>query len=447
VVEHWVIVGAGSAGCVLANRLSADSSRQVTLLDDGPELVAGAVPAGVSGPSFFAALGEPGRTHADLVASRTIGGERTLYQRGRGIGGSSVVNAMVGLRGSAELYRSWGWHDADAAWERVAIPTEVASADELGAVDRALLAADSRAVAADLTRVGRARVPSAEAYLWPVLDRPNLTVRADAAVDVITLAGRAATGVRLADGSFLAADRVVVAAGAIHSPTILLRSGIDTPGVGTGLQDHPSAVLTLQLREGVEQDRHGLAVGSHLHVVIAGNVVQLLPLNSVGIEPETAGLGALLVALMTPVGQAGTVMVNAEGQPVVDFALLSDERDVVALTAGVRFTLDVLARPAFAEIVEQVFIDDQGTPAASLATDDAIATWLRARCGDYVHASSSCAMGTVVDERGSVIGYERLSVCDASIFPTIPDTNTHLPTTMLAELMAERLGLTGGSTS
>ena len=417
------------------------------MLDDGPELVAGAVPAGVSGPSFFAALGEPGRTHADLVASRTIGGERTLYQRGRGIGGSSVVNAMVGLRGSAELYRSWGWDDADAAWERVAIPTEVASADELGAVDRALLAADSRAVAADLTRVGRARVPSAEAYLWPVLDRPNLTVRADAAVDVITLAGRAATGVRLADGSFLAADRVVVAAGAIHSPTILLRSGIDTPGVGTGLQDHPSAVLTLQLREGVEQDRHGLAVGSHLHVVIAGNVVQLLPLNSVGIEPETAGLGALLVALMTPVGQAGTVMVNAEGQPVVDFALLSDERDVVALTAGVRFTLDVLARPAFAEIVEQVFIDDQGTPAASLATDDAIATWLRARCGDYVHASSSCAMGTVVDERGSVIGYERLSVCDASIFPTIPDTNTHLPTTMLAELMAERLGLTGGSTS
>ena len=205
-----MIVGAGSAGCVLASRLSNDPARRVTLLDDGPDLSPGAVPAGVSGPSFFEAMNEPGRIHDDLIARRNPVAEPSLYQRGRGIGGSSAVNAMVALRGNPEIYAQWGWHDADQAWGRVAIPTSLADESEIGAVNSALLAASPDARLVELTRTAGARVTSAEAYLWPVLDRENLTVRPNTAVDtvVVDASGRA-TGVRVADGTILDADRVV----------------------------------------------------------------------------------------------------------------------------------------------------------------------------------------------------------------------------------------------
>lgn len=433
--EHWVIVGAGSAGCVLANRLSAEGSRHVTLLDDGPDLAPSSVPAAISGPNFFHALHEPGRMHDDLLASRVGGGARSLYQRGRGIGGSSVVNAMVALRGSTELYESWGWHDTAAAWNNVMLEIEQPASSDLGVVSSALLAADPRGAVADLTRLSGRRVTSAEAYLWPALERPNLAVRPESAVDVLVVENHTAVGVRLRNGEEIAADRVILAAGAIHTPAILLRSGVDNVGVGMGLQDHPSAVFTLQLRKGVAQDMSGLPIGSLLHATIGEDLIQLLPMSNLGSSNDSAGLGALMVALMTPTSRSGTVTVDAGGSPRVDFRLLDDERDVHALVAGVNLALDVLGRDPFTAVVDDVFIDDQGTTADVLSTDDAIIEWLRQRCGDYVHASSTCAMGTVVDERGSVLGYRGLSVCDASIFPSIPDANTHLPTTMVAERM------------
>jgi choline dehydrogenase-like flavoprotein len=431
--EHWIIVGAGSAGCVLANRLSKDPGRRVTLLDDGPGLSPGRVPAGIAGSSFFAAMTEPGRVHPDLLATRVAGSEPTLYQRGRGIGGSSAVNAMVALRGNEGLYQSWGWLDLDAAWARVALPRVAAQPQELGPVDRALLRADPRAEQLQLTRSKGARVTSAEAYLWPVLDRPNLDVRPDAEVDVVLFNRRRATGVRLSDSTEIAADRVVMAAGAIHSPTILLRSGVDTPEVGRGLQDHPSAVFTLRLRDGVTQDLTALPIASALHATIGDNLIQLLPMNNLGPTPDAAGLGALLAALMTPVGRAGTVTIDGDGKPVIDFALLDDARDLRALTDAVDLALEILDRPSFSEIVAEAFIDGVGTTTQALTDDEAIARWLHASCGDYVHATSTCAMGTVVDDTGAVNGYDALFVCDASIFPSIPDANTHIPTTMVAE--------------
>lgn len=434
--SHWIIVGAGSAGCVLANRLSESADHRVTVIESGPDLQAGNVPAGIDGPSFFAALAEPGRSYPELLASRVTGGERTMYQRGRGVGGSSAVNAMVALRGSPERYRSWGWHDSESAWDRIKLVTERPERTELGPIDLALLATDERTEVAHLTRRGGHRFTSAEAYLWPAVQRGNVTVLADTAVASVRWNGRRATGVQLADGAVIDGDRVVLAAGAIHSPAILLRSGVDTPGVGQGLQDHPSAVLTLQLKPNVAQQLGSLPVGSVLHLPIGEDIVQLLPLNSVGIEPETAGFAAMLVALMTPTGRSGRVTIDEHGEPVVDFALLEEVHDREVLANGVRAALDVLRQPAFTNIVEQVFIDDIGTPAAALVDDDALTSWLVNRCGDYVHASSSCAMGSVVDDQGSVIGYEGLSVCDASIFPEIPDANTHLPTTMLAERMS-----------
>ncbi len=221
----------------------------MTLVEAGPDLLHDDLDGPLGGPDFLAALNVPDRTFPSLVATRATGGAPSPYRRGRGIGGSSTVNAMLALRGDPELYRSWGWHDTDAAWDAVVLPEEAVDRSELGVVDRALLAAAPDAEVARLTRRNGRRVTSAETSLWPALERENLAVRTGSLVDRVVFDDRRAVGLRLADGEVLPADRVVLAAGAIHSPAILLRSHVDTPGVGLGLQDHPSAPLTLRLRE------------------------------------------------------------------------------------------------------------------------------------------------------------------------------------------------------
>jgi choline dehydrogenase-like flavoprotein len=440
VTERWIVVGAGSAGCVAAARLSERGDRSVTVLESGPGLRPGLVPGSIEGADFLAALDEPDRIYDDLVVRRSSGGALVPYARGRGVGGSSAVNALIGLRGDSSQYADWGWRDAEEAWDRVQVPVEVAAADELGAVDLALLAAAPDAVRAPLTRSARRRVTSAEAYLWPAMSRSNLTVRSDAHVDRVLLDGRRAVGVVLADRSELAADRVVLAAGAIHTPAILLRSGVDTPGIGEGLQDHPSAPVTLVLRGAAARlDGSGqhLAVGS----LLQRGDLQVLPMNHLGSAPSDGGLGLLMVALMRPRGAGGRVTITSPDplvHPEVDFDLLDDPADLAALRLGVRLLLDLLVQEPFAMVVERAVIDEDGTGVDVLADDDAVDRWLRSSCGDYVHASSTCRMGVVVDDEGGVFGYDALAVCDASVFPSIPTVNTHLPTTMLAERLAAR---------
>lgn len=431
VSSRWVVVGAGSAGSVVAARMSEDPDRDVVLVEGGPDLVAGEVPAEIAGPSFLAATDLPDRNDS-IVATRVTGGVATPYRRGVGVGGSSAINAMVALRGDPSVYDAWGWSDVDAAWAACAMPIEAPDRDELGPVDRALLAADPHAVPAPLTRRDGRRVTAAEAYLWPALGRPNLQVRANTPIDHVVVEGRRALGVVTAGGEHIAADRVVVAAGAIRSPWLLLRSGLDTPGIGDGLQDHPSAPMTLALRAGCAGGADALVIGA----IRQHDGIQFLPMNHVG--PAAPGLGVLLVALMTPRAEAGTVRVGPDGEPLVDFALLADPGDLDALAVGVESAIDRLRSPAFDEIVETVFVDGFGTTLDALDGQDAIRRWLPGAVGDYVHASSTCRMGTVVDADGSLLGYDGISVCDASVFPRIPDVNTHLPTTMLAERLCAR---------
>ena len=272
---------------------------------------------------------------------------------------------------------------------------------------------------------------SADAYLTPNAGRSNLTVRPDTSVDRVLFARRRVDGVQLSDGTAIPADRVVVSAGALHTPAILLRSGVDTPGVGDGLQDHASAAITLELREDAAFDRDGLLAAS----VLERGDLQVLPIN----HTADARHAALAIALMRPVGRSGRVSLGdpMEG-PVVDLDLFGAEHDLRQLRAGVRILLELLACEPFEEVVANAYIDEFGTGTDALVDDRAIDRWLLASPRVYTHAASTCAIGRVVDGGGAVFGYDGLYVCDASAFPSVPATNPHLPTTMLAERLAAR---------
>lgn len=421
----WIVVGAGSAGCVVARRL-VDAGHQVVLIEAGPALRRSNVPPEISGDDSFAAIVSPGRIYSALTARRTSTGERSLYLRGRGEGGSSAVNSMVALRGSKRLYESWGWTDVDDLYARVLVPVERPHPDEIGRLSRLLLDADDRAETARLTRSRGLRVTAAEAYLWPVQDR--LTPMPGTPVDrvVFDQAG-AATGVRLADGTTVNGDAVAVCAGAIHTPAIMLRSGVDGEGVGEGLNDHPAAAFTLQLRDASRA--RGLTTSSLIDL----DPIQMLPVDHLG-AGAPPNLAVLLVALMRPsrgTGSVGLASDDPTAQPLVDLDLLSADSDVHRLCDGVEVALELLGSSTLAAAVEAVFVDDVGTPVTALDSRAAIAEWLQRRGADYVHASSS--MADALDDFGRVAGHERLVVADASAFPAIPNVNTHFPTLMLAE--------------
>jgi choline dehydrogenase-like flavoprotein len=159
-------------------------------------------------------------------------------------------------------------------------------------------------------------------------------------------------------------------------------------------------------------------------------------MNHLGSDDAVQGLGVLMAAVMRPHGRSGIVRLASRDpmeHPEVRFNLLHDPRDIDRMVDGARLAMELFDGPGFVEAVARVNIDDQGTAVGALDDDDTLRSWAIAAGGDYVHASGTCAMGRVVDRTGAVIGYESLYVCDASVFPSIPDVNTHLPTTMLAE--------------
>ena len=255
------------------------------------------------------------------------------------------------------------------------LPVEVVADDELGPIDRALLAAAPDAVAARLTRRDGVRVTAADAYLAGIgADRLAAVA---GAVERVVVAGGRATGVVLGDGVTVDADAVVLCAGAIGTPGVLLRSGLGGPAVGAGLRNHPGVPVLLRRRRPAD-DVHALVTGA----LLRRGDVHVLALDHLG--PDEPGWGMLLAVLMTSTSR-GVVRLGEGGAEEPEWEL--DARDRARLARAALVATGLAEHDAFGAVVDEVEIGDG--PAG------------------VFHWSSTCAVGRVVDERGAVHGVER----------------------------------------
>jgi choline dehydrogenase-like flavoprotein len=504
-----LIVGAGSAGARLADLISVAPGTQVLVIEAGPDLRTAQTPRSVTGPNFTMAVGT-GRFHwVELMARLTEDQQPSLYLQGRGLGGSSTINgqgAHRALPGDFDSWPSdgwphWQWSDVLPAFMAIEddaefgaapyhgtggpIPVTRVASDRWGAVSLALSqsamdlghpyhadinAPDSTGLSpAAWTRRGERRVSANDAFLEPARHRPNLRVVCDAFVERLTLTGHTVTGARIRtpDGEFaIGASEVVLCAGAIQTPALLLRSGIgpaadlralgievclDLPGVGANLHDHPTALVTFPLAQSARAASAVVLVGHCTLRLSSGRTgcmaddLEIYPLDR---GPLDRGVGGFMVSVMQPRSRGTVRLADREpmrASPVAKFRALSDPVDLSRLAGAVRYVSELVLRPVFGGVAD-------GEPRAGEAyvsdlDDRQLRAWLLSSAVSHFHPVGSCKMGppadpgSVVDTAGRVHGVAGLRIADASVIPEIPRSGTHLATLMLAERIGRHIEL------
>ncbi len=403
---RWIVIGGGTAGCVVASRLSEDDANEVVLIEAGPDHGPGPVPD--RGGSY---LDDEARLVRDLMVVRRAGGEPEPYAQGFGLGGSTLVHGAVATPDP-------GLFEFDHL-----VPLE--QAPRLGTLGAAVLDADPRARPALLSRREGQRVSAADAYLRPALHRPNLFVVTGSAVVRLGLYGWKVDRAITADGIEYRADRFVVCAGAVGTPALLLRSALDTPGIGEGLQDHPACTIALDLEPGTDVS------APMISVLIDRNGSQILPLNHLHHAP---GHGALVAGLLQVTSHGRVTLPDPAAPPHVELNQLATASDVAGLTDVVLDALQIAGMESLAPVIRRAYLDADGTPASSLGDDpDLVRDWAISNITGFHHLSSSCREGVVADQFGRVLGYDNLLICDASLFPKSPPRNPFMPIVQLAE--------------
>jgi choline dehydrogenase-like flavoprotein len=470
-VRQIIIVGAGTAGCIVAARMSEDSDNSVILLDSGPDRGPDERLGGLASLNWIDALGETSAFYPDLYASKLEGAEPKIYNRGTGVGGSGSVNAMLALPGLPLDYDrwaedfgcdQWSWEQVQPWFDQLKADLVVSTDEQLTPVDRALLdAADSLGLPADVDtylpddgsgRLWRnanesSRFSSLERYLDEARSRENLTIRGNSQVDRLIIEGTTVTGVVLADGTELRGDEIVLSAGVFETPTILLRSGLTHPSIGKNLQDHPAASVYFTLKPEFRKPQAAApCIGAvmRLSSSVGSGDIHLLPLHGTllgGAEPDHG----LIMAAVMKVTSTGYLELNPENPlapPVVHERMLSTEQDKTAMREAIAYLEKVIEAPSFQRIVEKAFIDEKGTEFSALHDEEIFEAWLRGYVGDYFHACGTVRMGgfddptAVVDQEGRIYGLSNVRVIDASIMPDVPSANTNLPTAMIAERLS-----------
>jgi choline dehydrogenase len=508
----YIVVGAGSAGCVLAHRLSSDPAVQVALIEAGPPDRSLNIRIPPAFPKLF-------HTKYDWNLSTTaqpeLKGRELYWPRGKTLGGSSSLNAMMWVRGARADYDAWprGWSYAEVlpyfqrAENRIGSnggqvygtggPLYIEELRDPNPLRATFFAAGDQDgftrldelnrpdidgyAPTPVTQHGGRRWSAADGYLRPGLKRPNLTLITGALVEKIILSGHRASGVmfrsRGGRRSVTAAREIILSAGAVHSPHLLQLSGIGdpevlraagiqtqvaSPGVGTGLQDHPAVPVIMYTRDPVTlagadkrpgelvkylTRRRGQLTSNVGEAVLFGRsepglehpdlefIFAPVPFIQHGqVAPPGHGI-TIAVVLLQP-ESTGTVTVRSADPaiaPAIDAGYLSNARDLARLVAGVRQSRRLFATEAMAGQVTEMMMP------TSDETD--LAEYVRSSAETLYHPTRTCRMGTdeaaVVDPELRVRGVDRLRVVDASVMPQIIRGHTHAPVVMIAEKAAD----------